>query len=405
MTVKFDVKNVAILGRLQVDEATPINPIASDALAVIDLSAEVTRETQTYEYKGDSLSRDEFTTLKDTFADVPAQTLMPVLGTLNPSINLVDTPLYQWFTSCGADVTVDASGNVTFANNVEVNKFLTIDYFKSSPEVSTPGEAKRQRFTACRGLVDINFEAGSRATLDFKFLGNDTVPTMETKITPDLGTQLTDVAAVVRLVNMQNSTIREVLGTQPILTISSIVGSGIGILVDTGTNHNAIVGQSFTISGTTAYDGEYIVESITDADTVLLTSTISAALENQGTITATKGAPVQMCTNNGAFTNFFGLDYQRYLMTCQEGFSKRAIPTDVGLTVLEDEVGGTDFDPEINIEKFFEFSIKWGTGAGKYVELFYDKIQLVNSKDTEIASFFGKELSFRNTGTSKITFS
>lgn len=405
MTVKFDQKNVAILGKLQAVEGTPVNPVASDGLAVIELSAEVTRETESYEYKGDSLSRDEFTTLKDTFADIPAQTLMPTLGTLDAGLAAVDAPLYQWFTACNANATVDGTGAVTFANDVEVNKLLTIDYFKSSPEVSVPGEAKRQRFSDCRGLVDITFEAGSRAVLDFKFLGNDSVPTMETNLVPDLGTQIEDVASVVRLVNMQNSSLTEILGTQPILTISNITGSGTEVTVDFAASHNILAGQALTISGTTNYNFDFVVTSVTDADTLVLTSTISAGAETVGTGTAIKGVPQQMCTNNGNFTNFFGFDYERYLMTCQEGFSKKAVPSDVSITVLEDEVGGTDFDPEANIEKFFEINIKWGTGAGAYVALFFEKVQLTDSKDTAIGSFFGKELSMRNTGKTKLILS
>jgi len=405
LSVKFDVKNVAILGKLQAVEGTAVNPIAADGLAVTDLSAQVTRETEAYEYKGDSLSRQEFTTLKDTFADIPCKTLMPTLGTLNASLTAANAPLYQWLTACSANVTVDANGVVTYANDTEVNKLLTIDYFKSSPEVSVTGTAKRQRFIDCRGLVDISFNAGSRAILDFKFLGNDSAPTMETKIVPDTGSQIDDVAAVVRKSTVQNSTLTEILGTQPILTITNIIGSGSAITVDFSTNHNILAAQTITIAGTTNFDGSYVVASVTDVNTLVLTSTITAVAETTGTGTASKGVPVIMSTDKGNFANFFGFDYQRYLMTSQEGFSKKAVPTDVSITVLEDETGGTDFNPEANIEKFFELDLKWGTGAGKYVALHYDKVQLVDSKDAEIGSFFGKDLSMRNTGNSSIILS
>lgn len=435
MTVKFDEKNVAILGKLQVVEGTAVNPVATDALAVTELTSDVTRETEAYEYKGDSLSREEFTTLKDTFADVKAETLMPVLGTLNPSLLATDAPLYQWFTACNANTTVDAAGAVTYSNNVEVNKLLTIDYFKSSPEVSTPGTAKRYRFTDCRGKVDVAFEAGGRATLAFNFMGNDSAPTMETNIVPDLGSQVNDVASVVRLQNMQYSTIKEILGTQEILTITNIVGADGGVTIDFGSAHNAVVGETLQVSGTTNYNENFVVFSVTDADTVVCiaeTSTLIEtflvssdgqtliasdgtaivstgnpviAAETSGSATKVKGVPKNMCVNNGNFANMFGFDYERYLMTCQEGFSKKAVPTDISVTMLEDEVGGTDFDPEANIEKFFQIDIKWGTGAGKYVIISIVKAQLINSSDSTVASFFGKDVSFRNTGYTSITLS
>ena len=435
MTVKFDVKNVAILGKLQVAEGTPASPVATDALAVTNLTSDITRETTAYEYKGDSLSREEFTTLKDTFADVKAETLMPTVGTLNPALLAVDAPLYQWFTACNVNTTVDAAGAVTYSNNVEVNKLLTIDYFKSSPEVSVPGTAKRYRFTDCRGKVDVAFEAGGRATLAFNFMGNDSNPTMETNIAPDLGTQVEDTAAVVRLKNMQYSTIKEILGTQEILTVSNIVGADGGVTITTTTVHNSVVGETLQVSGTTNFNANYVVASVTNSTTIVCIAEVSPliesflvssdgqnltssngqvivstgnpviAAETSGSATKVKGVPKNMCVNNGNFTNIFGFDYQRYLMTCQEGFSKKAVPTDISVTMLEDEVGGTDFDPEANIEKFFQLDIKWGEGTGKYITISIVKAQLVNSKDTTIASFFGKDVSFRNTGYTSITLS
>ena len=390
---------------MQVAEGTPAEPIATDGLAVIELSAEVTRETEAYEYKGDSLSRDEFTTLTDTHADVPCQTLMPTLGTLNPALLPEESPLYQWFLSCNANVTVDAAGAVTYANNLEVNKLLTIDYFKSSPEVSVPGTAKRQRFTDCRGNLDIAFEAGGRATLDFKYLGNDNEPTMEPNVAPDLGNQIEDTAVVVRLENMEQSTITEILGTQAILSITSILGTGTEITVAFAETHESAIGETITIGATTAYDGDYIVESVTDINTLVLTSDVVATEELTGTGTRAKGVPQQMCTNNGNFTNYFGFDYERYLLTCQEGFSKKAVATDISITLLEDESGGTDFDPDANIEKFFEITISWGAGPGKTVTLKVSKAQLITTSDTEIGSFFGKDVSLRNTGTTALILS
>ena len=402
-TVKFDSKNVAILGKTQVAEGTPASPVAADAMAVIDLSAEVTYETESYEYMGDSLSREEFTTLKDNFADIPFQTLMPSLGTLNPALLPADAPLHDWLEACNVGITVDVLGNVTYSNNIEVNKLLTIDYFKSSPEVSVGGTAKRQRFTDCRGMLDIAFETGLRALLDFKFLGNDTDPTMETNVIPDLGNQLTDIASVVRLSTVQALTLTEVLGTQPILGITNIIGSGTEITVDFDANHNRVAGETILIAGTTNFDGEFVIASVTDVNTLVLISDISAIAETAGTGTAIKGSPVPISVSQGTFANFFGFDYTRYLVTGIEGFSKKAIPTDVSVVMLEDEVGGTDFNPEANITKFFEFTLKWGTGAGNYTTLFYEKLQLINSKDTEIGSFQAKEVSFRNTGISSIT--
>ena len=73
--------------------------------------------------------------------------------------------------------------------------------------------------------------------------------------------------------------------------------------------------------------------------------------------------------------------------------------------MLEDEVGGTDFDPEANIENFYEITFKYGTGAGKYVTLFWSKVQLADVKEAKVASYFGKEVTLRNIEHTTITFS
>ena len=403
--VKFNVKNVSFLGRLQVSEIVAVDPISTDAMAVIEASAEITRETEAYEYLGDSLSRDEFTVLKDDYAEVPIQTLMPVLGSLITGRLPVASPYFQWFTACGANITVDALGVVTCKNDVEVDRYLTIDYYKSSPEVSVPDTAKLQRFYGCRGTVDVTFEAGSRARLDFKYYGNANNPVMVPKVVPDVGTQVQDVASVVRLRNMQIATLSEVLGAQAAIDIVTIIGDGSEITVTFSEDINAVVSETIQIDGTVSFNGQFIVKTVTSARALTLISSINAAQETDGTGTKVKGKANTICINSGTFTNFFGFDYERFLMTCQEGFAKRAVPSDIVITILEDEVGGDSISPEENIEKFFELVIKWGTGDGNYVELRFDKIQLANTTDTEISTNFGKEVTFRNTGKSALIFS
>lgn len=67
-------------------------------------------------------------------------------------------------------------------------------------------------------------------------------------------------------------------------TISNIVGDGTTITVDTvGSNHGLYANAPVTISGTTNYNGNYTVASVTDADTFTITSTTSAAAETSGT--------------------------------------------------------------------------------------------------------------------------
>jgi hypothetical protein len=72
--------------------------------------------------------------------------------------------------------------------------------------------------------------------------------------------------------------------------------------------------------------------------------------------------------------------------------------------MLEDKAGTTNFDPEANIEQFFGVKIKFGTAAGKYISYVWDRLELTNTKDTKIGTYFGKDVSMRNTGKSYIIF-
>jgi hypothetical protein len=55
-----------------------------------------------------------------------------------------------------------------------------------------------------------------------------------------------------------------------------------------------------------------------------------------GTILVKKdGFAKTFCFNTLTANNFFGFDYARYVTGCEQGFSKKSVPTDVSLTALE----------------------------------------------------------------------
>jgi hypothetical protein len=60
----------------------------------------------------------------------------------------------------------------------------------------------------------------------------------------------------------------------------------------------------------------------------------------------------------------------------------------------------TNFDPDSNISNFFAIKLKFGTGAGKYVTYRWNKLQLSNAKEGKVGSYFGRDVTFRNTGKS-----
>ena len=425
MTVKFNKKAVTLLGKVQVSEGTAVDPVAANAIPIISNDSTTNRETDQFQYLGDALSRDEVTTVKDTSGEITFESFMPVLGALNAGLTTAEAPFSQWFSACGGKIIVAASGSfdnggspvalqdgeelaasdgaVLVTNSIASNDLLTIDYLKDSPE-ATSGKQKRYRFIDCRGSFDLSFKAGERIKLAFKFMGNNSEPTMETAIVPDFGSQKLNIGSLVRLQNMQGSTVQEILGTVVGTAITNITGDGTTVTV-TSANHGLAVGEYVTVTGTTNYNVvDALVATVPDANTITYASTVNDAAEITGTATKSGNRIWNMCVDGINAANFFGFEYNRYLLTCQEGYDKGAVPTDVTVTTLEDEVGGTDFNPEANLEKYFKLKFKYGTEAGKYVRIIMDKVQLSNVKDGTVANFFGKEITFRNTGNSYLIF-
>ena len=73
--------------------------------------------------------------------------------------------------------------------------------------------------------------------------------------------------------------------------------------------------------------------------------------------------------------------------------------------MLEDQVGGTSFLPDVNTGKFFSAVLKFGgSTAGSTVAYMWDTLQLANVKQGKIASYLGRDVSFRNTGNSFIFY-
>jgi len=67
-------------------------------------------------------------------------------------------------------------------------------------------------------------------------------------------------------------------------TISSIAGDGTTITVDTSSVHGLYEGAPITVSGATGYNGNYVVASVTDNDTITITDTTSAGTVSTGTL-------------------------------------------------------------------------------------------------------------------------
>jgi len=340
---KFNEKNVALFGVIESVPGTYQAPIASDVIAATTLTGSVTYETGSYQYLGDSLSRDEVSYQKDSYADVSVETPQQVLVTLNPALAASAAPLSTWLQACGAAVSVNGStGAVTYTNATVNDSKVSIDYRKTSSQDAVT--QKLTRFYACQGSVDISVDLGDVAKLKFAFKGNAYNPIQDDILTPDLQTQTSSVCATVRqstIVLAEIVPFGEVFTAQAALsgTVTTITRTGTVATVTMSVAHGLTTGRRVNISGASdqLYNGDFLV-AVTSATTFTYIMASTPAANATGTLVAKAGGYKKVfCFNKLSASNFFGFDYQRYLTGCEEGFGKGAVPTDVAVTMLEDK--------------------------------------------------------------------
>jgi hypothetical protein len=110
------------------------------------------------------------------------------------------------------------------------------------------------------------------------------------------------------------------------------------------------------------------------------------------------GTPVKnFCFSKILASNLFGFDYTRRLLSCNEGFSKTAVTTDLTITVAENRADDA-FNPEHIRGQYFKLKVSFGL-AGGYVSTFeWSRIQLIGHPATEIGNDAAKDLAFKNVG-------
>lgn len=345
MALKFHQKSKLLLAKTQADENTLATPAATDAIAIFDADFTTELSSETFQYTGSELDRDEGVTVKDKFATATGDTFVPALSDIaaGTPASVALFPLAKMFEAGGGAVTYGSGtgptpGNntdqkVTISNLTSVDKFLTVDMLEGTAADST--FQNQYRLGAVRANVDLSIEVGSRAKLKWNFKGNtfDSYPGNEglypkvltTPIAPNYGTQKTVIMPAIRKAN---------------ITLAEIQ------LLETAFTGGTTKNISF--------------------------SKLMAA-------------------------NLFGFDYGRFLSADEEGFDKGAVATDVVLTVLTPKADAT-IVPEKMLEKFYHFQFAWGSVKGQRVQVIFNKLQVMNISNSTVGNYKAKDITFRNTG-------
>lgn len=419
MATKFHERNQAIFMALQ-SASGSANKVSTGslgtttAIACTAVTGDPTRETGSYQYLGDSLSRDEYTFEKDEYIDLQVDTFQQVLGTLGTNLNPDTASIWKLFQICGGAVMVQGLAHVAVTNSTDSPDYGTVDFRKSSPDDAT--NDKLYKFWDLRGTVDVTASVGEVPSLKFALKGNADDPVAATKQVADFGSQVTKVASSCLPASLLHTQIIEIPQSESfgsdLTTTASVAhieshciltaGTSLGTVGDltrvrlSGASLASVNGDftaRITGTGTTA---EFFVKGLTG------TTSGGSAITVKKSTTASKS----FCFSTLTAPNFFGFDFQRYTTGCDQGFAKGAVPTDVTVSMLEDQVDAAGvFLPDVNTTKFFSLLVTIGTATtGTQVTYMWDKVQLANVKQGKIATYLARDCTFRNTGSSHIIY-
>jgi len=109
--------------------------------------------------------------------------------------------------------------------------------------------------------------------------------------------------------------------------------------------------------------------------------------------------------------NFTGFEYSRYQTSGLDSWSKGGTPSDLTVSILEDiSSSAVVFDPHDNLEMYHTLELKYKkndvqSGIGSTVRIVFDKLQLTKVTAGTIAKFVSQDVGFRNVGKTTIYFS
>jgi hypothetical protein len=195
--------------------------------------------------------------------------------------------------------------------------------------------------------------------------------------------------------------------------VGGISGSGVSNigLVTITAGHGVPIGNIVSVLGSadianpTVWNGYFIGQAVSATQIKISFNTVNPTpTPTNGTYTIGIGKTVALAINSNKLdsSNFFGYKLDRYITGGIKGFIRTPDATDVKLTVLQDQTGTTNFDPDAYgmYMTFFGVLQKWGITTGATVTLIMDKLQLADVATGEVGQILARDLTFKNTGKS-----
>lgn len=329
--------------------------LATDAIACTDPTFDIEISSDTLEYAGDEFSRDVRTDITDRVINASFQTLLPALGIPAAAPTIADFPQEALWESTGATVTYSGTAGtskVTASNNVVSTTKTTI--MCSSVSADDPTKQKIYKGFDANTTMDLELEIDKRVKLKWSPKGIPTdwaltpeaFPAEITKIVPDFGIQKTKIMPAIRAFSVTQS--------------------------------------ELVVWGSKGYN--------TGADD--LPAPFAGTVKN-------------FCFTKITASDFFGFSWERLHNSCQSGFEKSASIPSVVITIMEDDLAAT-LQPDTDVanggmlQGYFALGLEFGKVAGFTAYISFDKLQHVDTKNTDVGGRKAKELTFKNCSFSTI---
>ncbi len=349
-------------------------------------------------------------------------------------------------------------GYATYSNSISTNTYLEVEYRLSSPDLAGTFEEKTYRTGDVRGTVDFDLASiGTRAKLKVMLQGNLIALAETPRLIADYGMQKTqdglaetvntnDISSNINWAVMQPH-FAEVLVTFPasIATTETVIIAGLtftasatvtkaellqiwsGIPVGTtATAANTLKTTQLSGKGTFSagtltgwntffWEDEttYALFQASNIDTsktsLLITGTAALATPDPTVFLSSETPPQRPYTNNICFDkitapNVSGFQFDRYMLSCEAGWSKTPVPTDVTVTIVED-LARAAYNPHNFLSQNHRFAVNWGHGEiGRMVDLDFTAVRLANISKSTVANFIGQDLQLRQVGKFTLTF-
>jgi hypothetical protein len=163
------------------------------------------------------------------------------------------------------------------------------------------------------------------------------------------------------------------------------------------------------------YDDEttYVLFQATSIDTsstsLLVTGTAALATPDSTVLLSSEQPPIRPYVNNICFDkvaapNVTGFQFDRYMLSCEAGWSKTPVPTDITVTIVED-LARAIYNPYNFFSQKHLFAVNWGNGEiGRNVDFEFTAARLSKVTKSQVANFIGQDLNMRSVGKFRLTF-